>query len=96
MRRKEKGGPVAKLDPKSFGLTCGALWGVGLLSLTWWVMAFDGRSTRRTSIGRLYRGYTITPRGSLVGLAWAFTDGLTGGACFAWLYNHFLARRRCE
>jgi hypothetical protein len=85
----------AKLDPKAFGLACGLFWGGGLFALTWWIMAFDGPSRRRTSIGRFYRGYTLTPLGSLMGLAWAFADGLTGGACFAWLYNRIAGHRRC-
>jgi hypothetical protein len=38
-------------------------------------------------IGRLYRGYTISPAGSLIGLIWAFADGLLGGLILAWLYN---------
>jgi hypothetical protein len=38
-------------------------------------------------IGRLYRGYSISPVGSLIGLLWAFPDALVGGLIFAWLYN---------
>lgn len=33
----------------------------------------------RTLIGQLYRGYSISPAGSIIGLIWAFFDGLTGG-----------------
>ncbi|MHC4910793.1 MAG: hypothetical protein ACYTF9_13870 [Planctomycetota bacterium] len=28
-----------------------------------------------------------SPAGSLIGLAWAFVDGIVGGLVFAWLYN---------
>ena len=87
---------AAKLDPKALGLTCSALWGIGLFSLTWWVMAFDGASRHRTSISRVYRGYSITPRGSVVGLMWALVDGFMGGVCVAWLYNQFARCRKCE
>ncbi len=76
-----------KLNPKAFGLTCGILWGAGLFSLTWWVMAFEGRSRKPTGLSRLYRGYTISPRGSLIGLVWGFFDAFFGGLSFAWLYN---------
>jgi len=76
-----------RLDVKAFALTCGILWGLGLFVLTWWLIAFEGATGETTLIGRLYRGYTITPAGSLIGLAWAFFDGLIGGALFAWLYN---------
>lgn len=76
-----------KLNIKAFALTCGILWGLGLFFLTWWVMAFDGSTGEPTLIGKLYRGYTISPLGSLWGLIYAFFDGLIGGAMFAWLYN---------
>lgn len=76
-----------KLDVKAFGLACGLVWGLGLFLLTWWIIAFEGATGDATFIGRLYRGYSITPFGSLIGLAWAFVDGLIGGLIFAWLYN---------
>ncbi|RME35057.1 MAG: hypothetical protein D6786_03100 [Gammaproteobacteria bacterium] len=76
-----------KLDIRAFALACGILWGLGLFLLTWWIIAFDGATGEVTLIGRLYRGYTISPTGSVVGLVWGFFDGLIGGALFAWLYN---------
>lgn len=76
-----------KLNVKAFALTCGIVWGVGLFCLTWWIIAFDGSVAGPTLIGRLYRGFTFTPLGSVIGLVYAFFDGLIGGAIFAWLYN---------
>lgn len=76
-----------KLNVRAFALTCALLWGLGLFSLTWWVILFDGPTGEPTLIGRLYRGYSISAMGSLIGLAWAFVDGLIGGAVFAWVYN---------
>jgi hypothetical protein len=76
-----------KLNVKAFALTFGTVWGFGLFFLTWWIMAFEGATGERTLIGKLYRGYNISPIGSLIGLIWAFYDGLVGGAIFAWLYN---------
>jgi len=76
-----------KLNVKAFALACGLLWGLGLFLLTWWIIAFDGATGEPTLIGRLYRGYNISPIGSVIGLIWAFFDGLGGGAIFAWLYN---------
>ncbi|MBU2054455.1 MAG: bacteriophage holin [Proteobacteria bacterium] len=76
-----------KLNIKAFALTCGIVWGLGLFFLTWWIIAFDGSIGEPTLIGRLYRGYTISPIGSVIGLIWAFFDGLIGGVVFAWLYN---------
>ena len=76
-----------KVDVKAFALTCAITWRVGLLLLTWWIMAFDGPSVQPTWVGRIYRGYMLTPVGSFIGGIWAFVDGLIGGAVFAWLYN---------
>jgi hypothetical protein len=76
-----------RLDVRAFSLTCGIVGGLGLFFLTWWIMAFDGASGDPTIIGRIYRGYTISPEGSIVGLIWAFFDGMVGGAVFGWLYN---------
>jgi hypothetical protein len=78
---------MMKLDVKAFGLACGLVWGLGLFCLTWWIIAFDGASGAPTMIGHIYRGYTISPIGSLIGLAWALADGFFGGIVFAWVYN---------
>jgi hypothetical protein len=76
-----------KLNIKSFALTCGIIWGFGLFFLTWWFIAFDGATGEPTLIGKVYRGYTVSPIGSVIGLVYAFFDALIGGAIFAWLYN---------
>ncbi len=83
-----------KLNVKAFALTCAIVWGTGLFMATWWIIALDGSSDGATFIGSLYRGYSITPLGSIIGLAWAAVDGLVGGAIFAWLYNWFSFRAK--
>ena len=82
-----------KLDVKIFALACSICWGFGLLSVTWWIILFDGKQEASTALGALYRGYTITPLGSLIGFIWAIVDGYVGGAIFAWLYNKLLTRK---
>lgn len=83
-----------KLNVKAFSLAFGLVWGLGLFFLTWWIIAFDGATGEPTIIGRLYRGYNISPMGSVIGLAWATIDGLIGGAIFAWLYNFITTRTK--
>ena len=83
-----------KLNVSAFALACGIIWGLGLFTLTWWIIAFDGSTHEITLIGRVYRGYDISPLGSLVGLVWGFFDALIGGAIFAWLYNWLSRGRR--
>lgn len=81
-----------KLNVKAFALTCGIVWGFGLFALTWWIIAFDGATHEVTLIGRLYRGYNISPIGSVFGLVYGFFDALVGGAIMAWLYNAIVGR----
>lgn len=76
-----------KLNVKAFALTCGILWGLGVFVLTWWVIMFDGATGEITLLGKIYRGFSISPAGSFIGLVWGFFDALIGGAIFAWLYN---------
>ena len=80
------------LNVKAFALTCALVWGFGLFFLTWWIIAFDGATGQATLIGQLYRGYRITPMGSLFGLVWGFCDAFIGGVVFAWLYNRLGTR----
>ncbi len=85
-----------KLNVKAFALTCGLIWGLGLLVITLWLIYFDGASHQITFIGRIYRGYNISITGGLIGLIWGFFDGLIGGAIFAWIYNLFSGRSRSK
>jgi hypothetical protein len=81
-----------KLNVWAFGLACALIWGLGLFVLTWWIIAFDGQTGEATTFGRIYRGYSISALGSVIGLVWAFVDGLIGGVIFAWLYNLLAGR----
>ena len=76
-----------KLNINAFALACGLMWGFGVFCLAWWIMMFEGATREVPFLGHLYRGFNISPLGSVIGLVWAFFDGLIGGAIFAWLYN---------
>jgi len=84
-----------KLDVRAFALSCGLMWGLGLLFITLWIVGFEGQAPADGPppfLGLIYRGYRLSVQGAFIGLAWAFFDGLIGGAIFAWLYN--LLRRK--
>ena len=81
-----------KLNVKAFAIACGILWGAGLFCITWWIILFDGATGDTTIIGSVYRGYSVSPLGSVIGLAWGLVDGIIGGAVFAWVYNYFVGR----
>ncbi len=76
-----------KINIKAFGLACGLLWGLGVLGLTWWVILFEGPTHDLMLLGHIYRGYDISPAGSLIWTAYGLVDGGVGGVVFAWLYN---------
>ena len=76
-----------KLNIKAFALTCGLIWGFAVLFLTWWLILLEGGTPAPCFLNRVYRGYTMTPVGSLIGAIWAFIDAGIGGTIFAWLYN---------
>lgn len=81
-----------KLNVKALALACGIFWGLSLFLITWWIILFEGISGDCTFIAYVYRGYNLSPVGSLIGLVWAFFDGLIGGAIFGWLYNWLCGR----
>ncbi|NIP44589.1 MAG: hypothetical protein GWO41_04890 [candidate division Zixibacteria bacterium] len=85
-----------RLNVKAVALAFGLIWGFGLLVLTWWVILFEGSTGDLMAIGHVYRGYNISPLGSILGLIWGFFDGLIGGAIFAWLYNLIAGQYRRE
>ncbi len=80
-----------KLNVKAFAFTCALVWGLGVFALAWWVIAFDGAGGNVPLLGLMYRGFTFTPMGSVIGLLWALPDGLLLGALVAWLYNRLSA-----
>jgi hypothetical protein len=79
-----------KLSAKSFGLTCGILWGlcVALMTVLNLIPAFNGYAGEMLLMVRgFYPGYDISWLGVLVGAVYGFIDGFVGGWLLAWLYN---------
>jgi hypothetical protein len=82
-----------KLNVMAFAVTCALVWGLGVFALAWWVIAFDGTGGTVPLLGLMYRGFTFTPKGSVIGLAWALPDGLILGALVAAIYNRISGAR---
>lgn len=81
-----------KLNISAFGIASGLVLGTALFCFTWWVILFEGVTGEKTLIGSLYRGYSISPGGSFIGLIYGIVDGMIFGALFAWLYNLITAK----
>jgi hypothetical protein len=71
---------------KAYALTCAILWSFSIFIMTWWLIVMGSTGDMKL-LGDFYRGFTLTPVGSVIGAVWAFFDALIGGAIFAWLYN---------
>jgi hypothetical protein len=80
-----------RLNIKAFSLTCAIFWSLSLFIMTWWLIAFKATGEMKL-LGEFYRGFTLTPLGSVIGTVWAFFDALIGGAIFAWVYNKLAAK----
>ena len=79
-----------KLNIKAFALAVGITWGINWFGLTWFMMALDGITREITLIGRIYRGFSLSPVGSLYALGWGFMDGFLLGLVIAWIYNKLI------
>ena len=65
-----------KLNVLAFGLACGLIWGFGVFCLPWWVMAFKGATRDPLVLGHIYRGFNVSPLGSVIGLGYGLVNGL--------------------
>ncbi len=81
-----------KINTKALALSFGIVWAVGIFLLTWWFIIFDGATGEVTLIGKLYRGYTVSPLGSVIGLLYGFFDGAVFGLLIGWVYNYFTGK----
>jgi len=78
-----------KLNIKAFAFAGGLVWGFNWFLLTWWMILFDGITNEALFIGLMYRGFTLSPLGSLVALLYGFGDGFLLCFMVAWIYNKF-------
>ena len=78
-----------KLNVKAFGLACGIVWGLGMLSLGFLNTFGNWGAGIESAMATLYLGYKPTLVGSIIGGAWGFVDAGIGGLAIAWLYNKF-------
>jgi protoporphyrinogen oxidase len=79
----------ARLDKLAAGLTLGAIGGITLFLLTLLLVAKGGPvvGPNLSLLKQYFPGYTVTPRGSWVGLFWGFASGFIFGWFFAALRN---------
>lgn len=79
-----------KLSVKGFALTCGLLWGGGLLFVGLVELAVPGYGSAFLELAdSIYPGFdnSHTLFSVLIGTGYGLIDGAIAGAIFAWLYN---------
>ena len=79
----------AKFDGMALGVACGVVLGLTILTATLILILKGGSEVGPTLalLGQFFPGYTVTPVGSLVGLAYGFVSGFVLGWFFAVLHN---------
>ncbi len=74
------------LSVKRMALAMGILW--AFCTLLTGVTAMYGWGGKFVEMmASIYLGYEATPMGAVIGMVWAFFDGLIGGGLLAFLYN---------
>lgn len=76
-----------KICPKELGIAMGLVWGIGLFVTALLDARLGWAATFVGSIGSAYIGYGPGAFGGLMGLAYGFIDGFTGGYFIGWIYN---------
>lgn len=77
-----------RLRVMTLAWTCAIAWAFTLVVIAWWVIIVEGPNPDELlTVGHVYRGFNVTPLGSVFGLIWGFGDGFVGGLLFGWLYN---------
>ncbi len=83
----------AKLDKVALGLAAGIIMGLGLFLATIILLIKGGNPVgpNLALLGQYFIGYTVTWKGSLVGLAYGGVSGFVLGWSTAFLRNFFVA-----
>lgn len=81
-----------RFNIRAFALSCALLWSLSVFFMTWWLILFHYQGQEMQLLGEFYRGFAVSPLGSVIGAIWAFFDALIGGALFAWIYNKLAAK----
>lgn len=82
----------SRLSPLALGLAIGAVLGSAILAATLYLVAKGGEQVgpHLSLIGQYFSGYTVTVKGSLVGLLYGFLSGFIMGCVIAALRNALL------
>jgi hypothetical protein len=75
------------MTPVEIGLLAGIMWAFALVVWTLAEITSGEPSPWLLLIAYIYEGFNFTPKGILVGAAWAFADGFISGFVISFLIN---------
>ena len=79
-----------KFQAKALGLAAGSTSAVAIFLLTNASVFFGGSGGTLSKLALVFRGYSVTMMGSVVGAVWAFVAGFLFAWLFAWVYNRMM------
>lgn len=84
---------VLRLNGNILSLACGLLGGLGLFVATLWLVIKGGHKVgpHLQLLNQFFFGYSVTVRGSFIGLVYGFVTGYAAGWIVAWIYNRIAA-----
>lgn len=84
---------VLKLSERVMGLVLGILTGLTIFIATNWLLIKGGEHVgpHLGLLGQFFIGYSVTFRGSLIGMAYGFVTGYIAGWVIAWIYGQVVA-----
>lgn len=77
----------SKLNRTTFGTSVGIVVGLIPAALTWFMLLSGASSPNLSLLSEYFPGYTVSPQGSLIGLAYGFGYGFLAGWLYAFLRN---------
>ncbi len=78
---------MSKINTQKFGIAFGIAWSLFLIVITILNYFFNLGSPLVKLIASLYKGYSISLSGTLIGTLWAFISGYLWGLIIAYTYN---------
>jgi len=76
-----------KLHSTALGFAFGIIWGVSLFLITLFSISSGYGDKLLKGIASIYPGYSVTLKGSFLGLAYGFVDGFICAFIFGLIYN---------
>ncbi|MGD9591094.1 MAG: bacteriophage holin [Candidatus Berkiella sp.] len=80
-------GCCKRLGVCALGMAIGVAWALGVLFLGILVYKFGYGKAFLDVLASIYVGYAPTPKGIVIGTAFALADGFICGILIAWIYN---------